>query len=128
MSVNNGDDQEATPAKRQKLGDGRFGFRSNDMELLRTGSFSDAQVIAGNRVWKVHKSIVCLRSGFMHQVLAGPFKQGQAAIVRIDVCTEKQLDLVLEFIYSRSIEATEHLSLADCVELSMLGNVLLSKN
>lgn len=102
MSVNNSDDQEAGPTKRQKLGDEQLCFRSNDMELLRTGRFSDAQVTAGNRVWKVHKSIVCQRSGFMRQVLAGPFEQGQAAIVRIDVCTEGQLDLVLEFIYSGS--------------------------
>lgn len=49
----------------------RSRFRNNDVELLNTGKFSDARVIVGFRVWNVHRSIVCLRSGFLAERLSG---------------------------------------------------------
>jgi hypothetical protein len=78
-------------------------FRSNDLELLAKGLYSDAQVIAGDRVWKVHRSIVCLRSGYMRDVLFGQFEEDTSIpkILPFDT-TEKQADLLLEFIYSGS--------------------------
>lgn len=120
----------------------RSRFRSNDMELLNTGKFSDARLIVGFRVWNVHKSIVCLRSGFLSERLSGQPNTAGVNAVYIRNYTERQVELLLEFIYSGrkqaagtvvavwvmlimtyclGIETIDNLIPADCVQLSMLG-------
>lgn len=87
----------------QDLIEDRSRFRANDIELLKTGQFSDAQMIVGGRVWNVHKSIVCMRSGFLNKALSGSSKAGEIKSVNIlQTYTEKQVEWLLEFIYSGS--------------------------
>lgn len=55
MSTSNNDQDQVEDRSR---------FRRNDIELLKTGQFSDVQVVVGDLIWNVHRSIVCLRSSF----------------------------------------------------------------
>lgn len=120
----------------------RSRFRRNDIELLNTGRFSDARVIVAFRIWNVHKSIVCLRSGFLAERLSGQPNAAGVTAVYISNHTERQVEMLLEFIYSGrkqaagtvaavwvmlimihhlGIETIDNLNPADCVQLSMLG-------
>lgn len=120
----------------------RSRFRRSDIELLNTGKFSDARVIVGFRVWNVHRSIVCLRSGFFAERLSGQPGAAGVNAVYIRDQTERQVGMLLEFIYSgrkqsastftavwviliiictSGIETIDSLNPADCVQLSMLG-------
>lgn len=120
----------------------RARFRRNDIELLNTGRFSDARVIVAFRIWNVHKSIVCLRSGFLAERLSGQPNAAVVTAVYISNHTERQVEMLLEFIYSGrkqaagtvaavwvmlimihhlGIETIDNLNPADCVQLSMLG-------
>lgn len=98
MPITISDDQDASVTKMQGPIDARGPFRANDMELLKTGQFSDAQLKAGTRVWNVHKAIVCLRSSFLNGVLSDPSKAGE--VFKIQHHTQTKVELLLEFIYS----------------------------
>ncbi|POS77136.1 hypothetical protein DHEL01_v204474 [Diaporthe helianthi] len=95
-------------------------FRFKDLQLLKTGHYSDAQVTVGDRVWKVHKSIVCQRSSYMRDVLFKSFSDSTPK--KLPFCSSERMgELLLEFIYSGRIEKMNDISLADCVKLSKLG-------
>lgn len=91
MSISNNSNSAAILPNMQNHAEDSMFYRFRDIELLRTGSHSDARVTAGTREWKVHKSIVCTRSGLM-------FDDEEVHDIRSH--TEKQVELVLEFIYS----------------------------
>lgn len=76
-------------------------FRSNDLKLLETGQYSDAQITVGDRIWKVHKSIICQRSGYLAEVSFRTAKDGEPIPEELPFgTTEKLAELLLEFIYS----------------------------
>lgn len=83
----------------QDLIEDRSHFRTSDKLLLKTGLFSDCQLKAGNRVWNVHKSIVCLRSCFIEDRFE---TETEADVVDVGFGTEKQVELFLEYLYSGS--------------------------
>ncbi|KAG6353630.1 hypothetical protein INS49_005338 [Diaporthe citri] len=62
----------------------------------------------------VHKSIVCLRSGFLRRELSSPSKTGDVKSVKILNHTEEEMALLLEFIYSGGIAAIDDLKPDDC--------------
>lgn len=101
MSIIRRDDQGATPAKMQELPTRHFSYRSEDMELLKTGKFSDALVTVGTKVFNVHRSIVCPRSGFLNGVLSATSKRGKVN-AEIFYHSVEHFELLLEFIYSGS--------------------------
>lgn len=84
-------------------------FRPNDLELLQTGQYSDAQVTAEGRVWKVHKGIVCQRSVFMRDFLSDQStEQTPKPKNLLPGTTKAQAELLLEFIYSGSTSSSPH--------------------
>lgn len=85
----------------QDLVDDGGRHRAKDMELLKTGQYSDAQLIAGTRVWSVHKAIVC-RSGFFDKEFSSFFNAGHLSAIKIRHQTENEVELLVEFIYSGS--------------------------
>jgi hypothetical protein len=111
--------------------------------LLATGMYSDAQVTVGDRVWKVHKNIMCQRSGYMREVGFRLSKAGESIPEELPFdTTEKWAELLLEFIYSSctcriaplrqatvflilirhaGIKTIDDFSMEDCVDLSILG-------
>lgn len=79
----------------QDLTGDRSPFRAHDKYLLQTGVFSDCQLKAGNRFWNVHKSIVFLRSTYIENGFDEEVK-----VIDVGFCTEKQVELFLEYVYS----------------------------
>lgn len=49
-------------------------LRASDMKLLETGNFADAELICGDKNFKIHKAVVCTRSLWFEKALAGGFK------------------------------------------------------
>lgn len=102
MSTISSDNQGVSTLKTQEIAKDGVHFRFRDIWLLKTGYCSDAQVIAGTRNFNVHKSIVGSRSSFMAQALSREPKKGEGQVIRIRHHTLKQVELLLEFIYSGS--------------------------
>lgn len=97
MSINN--NQGVSPFEMQDLVKSRF--RRNDLEILKTGQFSDARLKLDGTVWNVHKSIVCPRSGFTKGLFSA-FSEAEIDELVIEGLTKEQVNLLLEFIYSGS--------------------------
>lgn len=97
MSIDN--DKAISPLEMQGLDRNRFNF--DDLALLKSGQFSDAQLTLGDKTWQVHKSILCPRSGYMQDVLS-PYSIARIEEAGITEPTEEHIDQFLEFIYSGS--------------------------
>lgn len=51
----------------------RQDFQSKDLDLLESGLFADATITCGDRIWKVHKSIIC-RCDWFKKAFTGDFE------------------------------------------------------
>lgn len=49
-------------------------LRASDLKLLATGNFADAEIICGDKTFKIHKSVVCTRSVWFEKALTGGFE------------------------------------------------------
>lgn len=49
-------------------------FSKADKELLKSGKYADAKVIANGKTYAVHKNVVCTRSKWFRKVLEGAFR------------------------------------------------------
>lgn len=49
-------------------------FSSADKELLRSGKYADAKIIANSKTYDVHKNVLCTRSKWFRKVLEGAFR------------------------------------------------------
>lgn len=48
-------------------------FSSADKELLESGKWADAKIIANSKTYNVHKNVLCTRSKWFRKVLEGDF-------------------------------------------------------
>ncbi|ORY69888.1 uncharacterized protein BCR38DRAFT_502784 [Pseudomassariella vexata] len=48
-----------------------------DKQLLESGNFADTTVRLGDRVWKLHKSVLCTRSEWFKRALCGKFIEAE---------------------------------------------------
>ncbi|KAI7773308.1 hypothetical protein LA080_011331 [Diaporthe eres] len=120
MSTSNNDNQDPDPPGVQNRVANSVSFSHCDKVVLQTGYYSDAQVTQGTRVWDVHTSIVCMRSGVMCDALEQKSTAGEKMVAEFPRVTEKQMELALEFIYTGNIETIDDFTLADCVDLLAL--------
>lgn len=49
-------------------------FSSADKELLQSGNYADAKIIANGKTYNVHKNVLCTRSKWFRKVLEGAFR------------------------------------------------------
>lgn len=49
-------------------------FASADKELLESGKYADAKIIAHDKTYNVHKNVLCTRSKWFRKVLDGAFR------------------------------------------------------
>lgn len=49
-------------------------FSSADKELLESGKFADAKIIANGKTYNVHKNVLCTRNKWFRRVLEGAFR------------------------------------------------------
>ncbi|KAK8023842.1 hypothetical protein PG993_011908 [Apiospora rasikravindrae] len=73
---------------------------SSGKELYKNELFADAELVAGDEKWPIHKGILCTRSKWFKKALAGPFKEATTNKVDITGHDPKYVDLVLRFLYT----------------------------
>lgn len=68
--------------------------------LLRSGLFSDVKVKCGDTTWQLHKNILCTRSQWFEKALTGSFEEAKTGVVEVENFAPKQIDWVLQYIYT----------------------------
>ncbi|KAK2069900.1 hypothetical protein P8C59_004443 [Phyllachora maydis] len=85
---------------------------AGNLELIRSGEFSDASISCKDRTWKIHRCILEPRSAWFAKALSGKFEEGKSKHVTIEESEPDILNLVLEYIYcgpdSDYIETIQH--------------------
>lgn len=84
------------------------GVQEHYLELLESGTLSDTQVRCGKRTWKVHKAILCVRSEWFKKALTGRFKEAKEGSVNIKEFKENEVDCLLRYIYTGSINVSKN--------------------
>ncbi|KAK1773446.1 hypothetical protein QBC45DRAFT_311542, partial [Copromyces sp. CBS 386.78] len=57
-----------------------------------SGLFSDVTVRCGNKIWKLYKTILCLRSIWFEKALTGNFYKANRGIVNIENFEPEAID------------------------------------
>ncbi|KAM0717580.1 hypothetical protein Q7P37_007432 [Cladosporium fusiforme] len=74
--------------------------------LLESGKYSDLTLKCGNRSWKVHKSVVCLRSDFFAGACDGLFKEPCTNVIDMSDDDEHALAAMIRFMYHDTYDTT----------------------
>ncbi|KAK8102313.1 BTB/POZ domain-containing protein [Apiospora sp. TS-2023a] len=72
-------------------------------DLLDSGQFSDAEVSAGRKVWRVHKTILCPRSKYFDRAFNGRFAEAKTGKLIIRDQTSRDVYHVLQFLYTGQV-------------------------
>ncbi|KAK5704552.1 hypothetical protein LTR17_021786 [Elasticomyces elasticus] len=67
--------------------------------LLTSEEHTDLKIMLGDRVWNVHKAIVCARSDFFAKACKGDFKEADDGVVEIHDDDPMVIDKVIHYIY-----------------------------
>lgn len=67
--------------------------------ILGREEFSDCVVKCGNKEWKCHKVILCLRSRWFNKALTGKFTEAMTGVVEVTEMDPDVLQEVLAFLY-----------------------------
>ncbi|KAK3376233.1 hypothetical protein B0T24DRAFT_699543 [Lasiosphaeria ovina] len=78
--------------------EGRFG--KDDLILLESGNFADAEIVCVKYKWKVHKTILCTRCKWFLKAFAGQYQERQTNVVNLHNHKEEDINTLLHFIYS----------------------------
>lgn len=78
MAANEGEDSRVEQQKMTKtllaVSTPAAHFSSADKELLQSGKYADAKIIANGKTYDVHKNVLCTRSKFFRKVFEGAFR------------------------------------------------------
>ncbi|KAI1329206.1 hypothetical protein F5Y16DRAFT_418420 [Xylariaceae sp. FL0255] len=77
-----------------------WAYSEHDENLLKTGKFSDAQVVCGNQTWNIHKAIICTRSVYFEKALTGNFEEAKTGTIVIQEQDPAKVGWVLTCIYT----------------------------
>ncbi|OKP10402.1 hypothetical protein PENSUB_4191 [Penicillium subrubescens] len=77
-------------------------------KLYQSGDHTDLDVICGDRVFKVHKAIVCSQSSFFAAACSGYFKEGVEAKVDLSDDAPCILERFFQFVYLGNYSDGEH--------------------
>ncbi|KAM7208129.1 BTB/POZ fold [Naviculisporaceae sp. PSN 640] len=72
-------------------------------EQFKSGAFSDCRVKCGDRVWNVHKLVLCSQSKFFEAALTGNFAEAKDGTVTLDGQNPDVVNNVLEYLYSGNL-------------------------
>ncbi|KAK8074038.1 hypothetical protein PG994_004937 [Apiospora phragmitis] len=89
--------------------------RKTGEDLLESGLFSDAEVSAGDKVWRVHTAILCSRSDYFKKAFTGRFKEGQTGKLKIRNQDPDNVYRLLKFLYTGHLP--RQLKLSQLLEL-----------
>ncbi|OHF04311.1 hypothetical protein CORC01_00650 [Colletotrichum orchidophilum] len=100
--------------------------------LLKSGVFSDCEVKCDGKTWKLHKSILCIRSGYFNSCLTNGWPEGKTGCVEITLFTKEQMDWIISYIYTGKFDFDRHYNnktfLHTAVQLWTLGDYFLVRN
>lgn len=71
----------------------------DELGMLKSGEFADAEVECRGRTWAVHKVIVCGRSQWFNRAFRGKFKEATDSKVVIHDEDPDHIDWLLRYIY-----------------------------
>ncbi|KAK0724207.1 BTB/POZ protein [Lasiosphaeris hirsuta] len=75
-------------------------FLTEDEKLLDTGWFSDVTVKCGDRIWRLHKNILCTRSVWFEKALTGRFEESKTGHVDIQNFDPEAIGWLIRYIYT----------------------------
>ncbi|KAK5687188.1 hypothetical protein LTS10_001326 [Elasticomyces elasticus] len=75
--------------------------------LLTSGKHTDLKIKLGDRVWNVHKTLVCARSDFFAKACEGDFKEADDGIVEIHDDDPDVIDKMIHYIYHTEYDDAE---------------------
>ncbi|KAK0755124.1 hypothetical protein B0T18DRAFT_400715 [Schizothecium vesticola] len=96
-------------------------------------NLSDCQVKCGDRVWDVHKLVLCTRSKFFEKALCGSFMEAKTNVVTLPEHDPKHVEWALRCLYSGKLSHIEEVirsvdtamtAYRVCLELYQLGDYL----
>ncbi|KAK8070684.1 hypothetical protein PG997_010887 [Apiospora hydei] len=90
-------------------------MKKSGEDLLDSGLFSDAEISAGDKVWRVHKTILCTRSDYFKKAFIGQFAEAQTGKLEIRDQNPDIVYQVLTFLYTCHLPS--NLSMTDLLEL-----------
>ncbi|KAK3903588.1 BTB/POZ protein [Staphylotrichum tortipilum] len=73
------------------------------MQQFESGDFSDCRVKCEDRVWDLHRLVLCARSPFFKAALGSSFKESKTNEVTLEEEDPEVVDQVLRYIYSCSM-------------------------
>ncbi|TDZ30388.1 Kelch-like protein 38 [Colletotrichum trifolii] len=75
-------------------------FSSSNYKLLTSEMFTDCEVVCEEKVWKLHRNILCSRTGYFQGALCKSFTESEARRVVLTEWTKEQVGMLIDFIYT----------------------------
>ncbi|EEY21374.1 hypothetical protein D7B24_003995 [Verticillium nonalfalfae] len=77
-------------------------FMLSDHRLLTSGFFADCEIVLGCKTWKLHKSVICLRSKYFERAFMGHWPEAKSGNITLstDQFTEEQIEWLISFVYT----------------------------
>ncbi|KAM7182756.1 BTB/POZ fold, partial [Rhypophila sp. PSN 637] len=67
---------------------------------FKSGQFSDCKVKCGDRVWNLHKFVLCSRSSFFKTAFTGGLLECRTSEITLQEQDPDRVGIMLEYIYS----------------------------
>lgn len=77
----------------------RAGLVTGLANLLRTGEFSDLEILCGDRHFSVHKNVICCQSVPLKAMCTNGMKESQESVIDLTIDTEPCVSRLVDFFY-----------------------------
>ncbi|KAL1855276.1 hypothetical protein Daus18300_011182 [Diaporthe australafricana] len=71
-----------------------------NLDLLTSGNFADAEIVCQGKTWKVHRLILRSRCAWFEKAFTNSWKEGETGQVHLEEETPEQVTELLKYIYS----------------------------
>ncbi|KAI0117457.1 POZ domain-containing protein [Daldinia grandis] len=102
-------------------------------DLLKSGMFSDVSVKCGDRVWNLHKAIICPRCPYFSKAFNSPFQEATTGELILQEQDPDGVDHIIHFLYTGKVLhgiVDSHyfglFELADFFQISCLAKKIIS--
>ncbi|KAI0850395.1 POZ domain-containing protein [Daldinia vernicosa] len=101
-------------------------------DLLKSGMFSDVIVKCGDRVWKLHKIIICPRCPYFNMAFNGHFKEATTGEITLQDQVPDDIDQIIRYLYTGEVSQlvrsrpSDYFKLADFFQIRSLVREIIS--
>ncbi|OTA98738.1 hypothetical protein M426DRAFT_17146 [Hypoxylon sp. CI-4A] len=103
-------------------------LKESGRDLLESGNFSDVTVSCGNRTWKLHRAVICVRCPYFNTVFSGSSKEATTSRFTLKDQIPEDVDGVIRYLYTGEITkefaAQGPVELARAAELFQLRGLM----